>query len=262
MKLIVTSKHPSHRCLRTLVQTPFRCVLNMGRTDPRFLPRSRFVLLNPPDAVRNAADKKLMKECFDAHQIPTARWWADQRVPAEEFPVVVKHRLGSRGTGVYLMKTPDDLASFIRTRGGDTLRDNFVIEKFHNYKYEFRLHATRDEVFFANRKARKAGVPLADRWKHSNETSVWFNEANPDFQKPSSWDNLTSMACKATEALGIDFGAVDVKVNGRGKFFIIEVNSAPCLGGVTRDVYVTQIPTLAERVKEYRGAVDMRREVA
>ena len=229
----------------------------MGRTEPRFLPRGKFVLINHPASVANAADKLKMKNIFTEKKVPTAPWWPTHaQLNDDDFPVVVKHRMGSRGTGVYLMKTRDEFLQFSRSRGAAFVQENFVVEKYRNYRYEYRLHATREEVFFANRKARKDGVPEENRWKHDNDSSVWFTETNPKFNKPSTWEDITKAACASVDSLGLDFGAVDVKVNSRGKFFIIEVNSAPSLGGVTRAVYESMIPQLAERIRSTRGSVD------
>lgn len=253
MKPRVRSKHPSHRCLRTMLSFPFRVLINMGRTNPSVLPSGRYVLINPPEQVANAADKRLTKEKFDASGVATASWWPDFNIPERKFPVVVKHRRGSRGTGVYLMRTPEELAAFYRQRGEDFVKENFIVERFRNYRYEYRLHATQDRVFLANRKARVDGVPGDQRWKHSFENSVWFHEDNPEFRTPSTWEAVKAEACKAVASLGMDFGAVDVKVSGEGKFFIIEVNSAPSLGDHTREQYLRMLPELAQKIKDTRG---------
>jgi glutathione synthase/RimK-type ligase-like ATP-grasp enzyme len=238
-----------------MLDLPFRTLVNMGKTDPACLPHGRYVLINPPEAVANAADKRLTKQKFQEHNIVTAEWWPDFNIPERKFPVVVKHRLGSRGTGVYLMRTPDDLARFFESRGEDHVKEMFIVERFKNYRYEYRLHATQTGVFLANRKARVEGVPTDQRWKHSFDTSVWFNEDNPEFRKPDTWDEIKDTACKAVASLGMDFGAVDVKVNTSGKFFIIEVNSAPSLGDSTRSCYLAMIPELAKHIKQTRGFI-------
>ncbi len=254
MKPYVRSKHPSHRCLRTHLDLPFRTLINMGRTNDSYLRRGSYVLINPPAAVANAADKSLTKQKFAEHNIATAEYWPDHAVPEDKFPVVVKHRWGSRGTGVYLMKTPAELAAFRAARGEQTFCSTYIIERFKGFRYEYRLHATQTEVFLANRKARKEGVPESERWKHTMENSVWFNEDNPEFKKPAAWEEIKAEACKAIKALGMDFGAVDVKVSTSGtKFFIIEVNSAPSLGDHTREFYLRMFPQLAQQIKESRG---------
>lgn len=235
------------------MKLPFRTLINFGKTDPSCLPTGRYVLINHPDGVLNAADKRRTKEKFQEASIPTAEWWPDFDIPEKKFPIVVKHRFGSRGTGVYLMKTPEDLHQFFATRGESLVKDKFIAEQFKNYRFEYRLHATATEVFLANRKGRVDGVPGDERWKHQFDNSVWFKEDNPLFHKPSTWEDIKATASKAITSLGMDFGAVDIKVNQKGEFFIIEVNSAPSLGEVTRDHYIDMIPRLAEQIKTTRG---------
>ena len=151
------------------------------------------------------------------------------------------------------MKTPEELAAFFAARGEAYVKEHFIVERFKNYRFEYRIHATQTEAFSANRKARRDGVPEDQRWKHTFNNSVWFNEANPEFRKPTTWEDIKAEAIKAVTALSLDFGAVDIKVNNRGKFFIIEVNSAPSLGGATRDSYLELLPRLAQQIKETRG---------
>lgn len=251
MKTRIRSKHPSHRALRGLLHMPFRALVNFGKTNPSCLPRGRYVLVNPPESVTNAADKLQTKRLFDTAGVTTAPWWPDWN--PDRFPVVVKHRHGSRGTGVYLMKTPEELAAFFAARGEAYVKEHFIVERFKNYRFEYRIHATQTEAFSANRKARRDGVPEDQRWKHTFNNSVWFNEANPEFRKPTTWEDIKAEAIKAVTALSLDFGAVDIKVNNRGEFFIIEVNSAPSLGGATRDSYLELLPRLAQQIKETRG---------
>lgn len=257
MKVRIRSRHPSHRPLRHLLNLPFRTLINFGRTDSSVLPRGRYVLINPPETVANAADKLLTKQKFTEHSVATAEYWPDFVVPENKFPVVVKHRWGSRGTGVYLMRTPADLAAFRARHGEQRFQSTYIIERFKNYRYEFRLHATQTKVFLSNRKARKDGVPETDRWKHTYENSVWYNRENPLFDprhfSDEIWASINAEAVKAITALGMDFGAVDVKVNNEGKFFILEVNSAPSLGDQTRDHYLRLFPELAQHIKETRG---------
>ena len=151
------------------------------------------------------------------------------------------------------MRTPEDLARFFQLRGEPHVKANFIVEKFKNYRYEYRLHATQTEVFLANRKGRRDGVPEDQRWKHTFDNSVWFKEDNPEFRKPDTWADIKAEAIKAVASLGMDFGAVDVKVNSRGNFFIIEVNSAPSLGDITRESYLEILPRLVESVHATRG---------
>lgn len=252
-RLRVSSKHPTHHQLRGALRLPFKTRINFGRSSTSALPSGTYVLINHPIAVAHAADKFLMKQSFVGAEVRTAKWWPHFSFTAEDFPLVLKHRMGSRGTGVYLMRTQAEYQAFATSRGVLHVQNNFIVEKFHSYTREYRVHATPTRAFLCHRKGRKDGVPVDQRWKHSYENSVWFNEDNPLFFKPATWDLITAEACKAVAALGLDFGAVDIKTSKDGsKFFIIEVNSAPSVGEHTREAYLREIPIIAQEVRDAR----------
>lgn len=101
---------------------------------------------------------------------------------------------------------------------------------------EWRVHCTHDEVFFVQRKARKREVPDDQvNWKirnHQNGFIYAHNEGEPIA-------NIARLlAMKAVQALGLDFGAVDIIETANGSFFILEVNTACGLTGATVDAYV------------------------
>lgn len=253
MKLRIVSRQISPRKLRRKINLPFRATANFGVAEEEdFLARLRRtnrrrqpgVVLNPPTAVLNAADKRVTKQIFTANDIPTAQWWEDGNAPPNKFPVIVKPRFGSRGRGIHLCETPEQLAELRASQGGSL--DRYVVERYKNYRYEYRLHATRNSVFIAHRKAMRNGVPDSESWKHSYHNSVWFTETNPEFRKPACWDDICDHCTGAIAALGLDFGALDVKVNNAGtKFFILEVNTAPAMGEDTLAAYQRVLPELA-----------------
>lgn len=272
MKALVLSRYKTHQALRTL-EFPFPCVINMGYGNfldlglekLRRLPPGLFTIVNPPAGCRHAADKMLMKNDFLEAGIPSAKWWpAGFKIPNDSFPIVAKHRMGSRGTGVYLLHSPSDLEAHRRWRG-DTFNETFVLEKYESseaYPYEYRLYASQSEVFYALRKARKNGTPEYRKWRYAYEDLVTFKEENKNFLRPANWDDIAEACCNAVASVGLDTGACDVKVAKaeEGKpapFFIIEINSAPSFGEGTTEKYLEFIPKLARRIHQTRQPYDM-----
>ena len=94
----------------------------------------------------------------------------------------------------------------------------------------------------------------------NDSNSVWvtqFDENNnlkTDFDQPSNWTTIVSEAVKALEAVGLDIGAIDVKVQSRTtkkgavrenpEFIILETNSAPSFGDITLRKYKEEIPKI------------------
>ncbi len=221
------------------------------------MPEGSYVALNLPVGVRNASDKRVMKHCFIAAGIPTAPWWWDpDQVPEDAYPIVAKHRMGSRGTGVYLLNSQDGLKGMMTFRGEEFFRHTFILEKYLRYPMEFRVHATQREAFYSNRKALKHNTPDYRRWKYTYEDSVWLREDNKEFHKPKNWAEICQAAIASVRAVGLDVGACDIKVEPQGdgpaNFFILEVNSAPSFGDLTANQYTAILPKLAKQVAKQR----------
>lgn len=270
-KIMVRSRHPSHNPLRTLLpKLFFRTVVRLGSSwagdgKPR-------VECNSVDAVKVSANKRLMKIAFSAlaNNVKTADWWMSLNgtvfkvlnqdnitigVADLPYPIVAKHIHGSRGTGNYLLKTQEELNAWLP---GKTL-NNYIFEKFYDYTREYRLHVTKNGCFYTCRKMLKEETPADKRWFRNDSNSVWIVEDNPAFDKPVNWNAIVNESVKALSSVGLDIGAIDVKVQsakdkkGRvrpePKFIILETNSAPSFGEVTLQKYLTEIPKVLREKK-------------
>ncbi len=257
--LNVRSRHPSHSPLKKMgIKLPFRSVVRFGSTwagDGR--PR---VEINSANAVRTSADKQLMKAAFTQANVKTAMWLPTNQVTTPQsrqnwinqvgFPIVAKHIHGSRGTGNYLLKTQAELDAWLP---GKTLT-NYIFEKFYDYNREYRLHVTKNGCFYTCRKMLKQDTPENQRWFRNDSNSVWIVESNPQFDKPSNWNAIVQECIKALTAVGLDVGAIDVRVQSaktakgtvrpNPEFIILETNSAPSFGEVTLAKYTETIPQL------------------
>ena len=275
----IRSRHPSHEPLRTaLPLLPVRTVVRLGSTTVINTGARKLVEVNTVEAVKNSANKQLMKYCFDTENVKTADWWIIDNEPETPdakifwkdgdvnegegvtdyatlpYPIVAKHIFGSRGTGNYLIRNQQELEAWLPNK---TL-ENYIFEKFYNYNREYRLHVTKDGCFYTCRKMLKEDTPTDKRWFRNDSNSIWVVEDNPTFDKPINWDTIVAESVKALNAVGLDFGAVDVRVQSATKeskkkgevprenpeFIIIEINSAPSFGEITLQRYLEQIPKI------------------
>ncbi len=256
---MILSRHPSHDVLRNeMPRFKFRSCIRLGSTthleDTRSNGGGR-VEVNSIQSIKNSSNKLLMKRCFTEAKVRTANWWEGNKdFPKEiEFPIVAKSHFGSRGNGNYLLKTKEELDSFKKNH---TLSE-YIFEKFYNYSREYRLHVTEDGCFYTCRKALKENTPEDKRWFRNDSNSVWILESNADFQKPSNWSKIEEECIKALKSIGLDFGACDVRVQSEndkdGKkrketdFIVIEINSAPSFGDVTKQKYLETLPKILMR---------------
>lgn len=146
--------------------------------------------------------------------------------------VVERHTLtGHSGEGIRLVEFDEELSV-----------DAKLYVQYIKKEREYRLHVFRDEVFFVQRKARALDVPDDEvNWKVRNHANG-FIYANQNIELPAIAHH---MAIEAIQALGLDFGAVDMIYNARqNKFYVLEINTAPGLSGTTLDKYVEKFKEL------------------
>lgn len=235
----IRSRHPSHSCLRGVLPLFMkRVVIRLGSTTE--MPAD-YVEINKVEAVKNSANKRRMKDCFSSKNVKTARWTSNID-EVSFFPVVAKHIYGSRGEGNYLLKTKEELSAW---RTGKTL-NNYIFEEYLPYKKEYRLHVTKDGCFYTCRKALKKDTPEDKKWFRNDSNSVWIIESNPEFKKPDNWQKIIEESVKALNAVGLDIGAVDLRVQDKKEpdFFIVEINSAPSFGEITEKKYKEELTKL------------------
>ena len=268
----IHSRHPSHDILRTQEARPllpFKSVVRLGSytrySDARSLGGDR-VECNTVTAIENSANKVTMKALFDSYGISTAEWFVKDagevatvidrdgntiNIEDLPYPIVTKQVYGSRGQGMQKFNSYDELLNAFTN---SLLNKRIVIEKFYNYNREYRLHIAQDECFYTCRKMLKNDTPEDQRWYRNDSNCVWILESNELFDKPSNWDAIVEEAIIAKNAVGLDIGAVDIRVqstyNNKGvvrdtpKFIIIEINSAPSFGTITAEKYIKKIPEI------------------
>ena len=258
---IILSRHPSHRVFRLnpalkKVVTK-RSVVRFGSTtvltDPYSLKGVR-VEINTVEAIRNSSSKLRMKTKFTENNVKTADWWKANTLPDDlstlPFPLIGKHIFGSRGRGNSFIKTVEELKSWLK--GKDL--SNYIIEKYYNYVREYRLHVSKNGCFYTCRKILKEGTPEDKKFQRHDDNCVWILEENPLFDKPTNWNNIVEESVKALNAVGLDFGAIDLRVQSAKdkkekirefpEFIIVEINSAPSMGDVTIVKYLEELPKL------------------
>ena len=264
MKLIVRSKNTSCKDLRK-IETPFRVIYRMGSSTPtseilpRRKPNSRKPLLeiNSPESCILSNDKIKMKRRFTHAKLPTAEWFTvkdsisgRQKVAywlTKWRNIIVKHKHSSKGNGIYLIRNIRDYDNFVQRIERPIVE--YVFERYYTYSREYRLHVTREGCFFANRKMLKEDAEV--RWHRHDNNSVWILESNELFNKPNNWDEIVESCVNALKSLGLHIAAFDIKVQKSDvenpKWIILESNSAPSLGDVTREKYKEKLTEIINK---------------
>lgn len=242
-RLRVFSRHPTHQSLRQeRISVTKPTVVRFGSLTEWPIAKME---INSIQAIKNSSSKLLMKNLFVEAGVTTPQFWtkeqllADKKLPTKS-SFIAKKIYGSRAEGMKKFDTVKELLKFARTSEG------YIFEKFVNYSREYRLHVSAmGDCFYACRKMLKSEA--TDRWYRNDSNSVWIKTTNPLFDIPKTWGNIVEDCIKAMNAVGLDIGACDVKVNKEGQHSIIEINSAPSFGDYTAMFYNLEIKKLIQR---------------
>lgn len=198
--------------------------------------------LNAPEAVKVAANKlKAFKALHEAGvRVPAFVFGDDDRLKGRTkkeaaaelgFPVVCRQKLsGHSGEGIVIAEIADELV------------DAPLYTKYVKKKDEYRVHILDGEPFFIQRKARKLDVENPD-WKVRNLAGGF---AFVEVEQALVPQDVIDQAVEAIEALGLDFGGVDVIWNEKEqKAYVLEINTACGLeertAGYYRDAFVSYL---------------------
>ena len=187
-------------------------------------------ILNEPRSVANASNKLTTFKLFKEHGVACPEW-TESRDEAWEWldksSVVARKVLnGHSGAGIEIIE-----------QGAKEICHAPLYTKYVKKDQEYRIHVFQGEILFQQRKARKIEVPDEEvNWQVRN-LAGGFIFANDGIEAS---DAVKDQAESAVDALGLDFGAVDVITNKRGAAFVLEVNTACGLQGKTLDAYVNK----------------------
>ena len=188
-------------------------------------------ILNRTEAVARASNKLTFFDAVAAQvSIPaftTSQEAAKEWVNAGKTVICRTILNGHSGAGIVLADKPEEVVKA-------PLYTEYVPKK-----EEYRVHVFNGEVIHASRKARKKEVPdEAVNWKIRNHGNGFIFQ-HENFELP---EDCAVQSLKAIEAVGLDFGAVDVIWNDKQqKSYVLEVNSAPGIEGTTLERYTEAI---------------------
>lgn len=273
-RIVIASHAPSNTVNALSVfmnnQSGDHTVLRMRRTGSRFVGRTGDILLNygsrnseletrhvgaatllnAPSNVANASDKirafNLMSEAGvsaveSTTDINVARSWME----AGDHVFVRNTVSGHSGEGieVYGNSQPESSEPESISVNTGTLPRAPLYTKgmFIGVQHrEFRIHVMKGVVTFVQQKKRREGwreIPEYSNIVRNFHTGwVYANQsAARDVNRAALYH-----AVKAIEALGLDYGAVDV-ITRQNQAFVLEVNTAPGMTGTNLEVFAKNI---------------------
>ena len=97
---------------------------------------------------------------------------------------------------------------------------------------EYRVHVFKGQVIDYQQKKQRIGVE-SDSTIRNHSTGWVYTRISVVLP-----EGVKEQAIKAVDALGLDFGAVDICTDLEGTPFVLEVNTAPGLEGTTLEKYI------------------------
>ena len=188
-------------------------------------------VINWWDYVAVARNKLDTFHVLDIEGVSIPEYTEDKSVAQSWDGVVVcrKTVTGQEGQGIVIATNPDEIV------------DAPLYTKHVRHKHEFRVHVFKGSVIDFTQKKKRSDVEVNPFVRNSAGNWVFCREG---VVLP---DDVAEQAVKAVNALGLDFGAVDVAYREReDKAFILEINSAPGLEGTTLARYTEAFKSLLE----------------
>lgn len=197
-------------------------VVNWGASNPPALAPATTLNREVQVAQCKLATFKALQEA----DIRTPLFWENQDdIPAEAYPVFARTVLrGHSGRGIVLLAGEQDQVAAP------------LYVQYKKKKHEFRVHVCGTEAFFIQRKAKRRDIPADEiNWQVRNLEGGFVFAAVDREEVPNE---VIELAQKSIEALGLDFGGVDVIWNEReARAYVLEVNTACGLEPRTAELY-------------------------
>lgn len=197
-----------------------RLLINWGHTNPPIDVGNQ--VLNKPEATALAVNKlaalRRMQEAgvrvprFTDSKAEAAQWLAEKPDTVIFCRTMLR---ASGGRGIVIAKNNLDLVQAP------------LYTKRVKKQEEYRVHIFRGGVIdVAQKRLRRGFAGHADRNAYVRNFHNGWIHAHDNVVCP---DSVKEISIQATQALGLDFGAVDVGLTAKGLPFVFEVNTAPGL---------------------------------
>ena len=233
-----------------VVRTTFRprptdVILNWGCSqDPYNGDLMLHQWINHPASVREAQNKLSTLHQLSAAGVPTLEFTTGRGVArvwlADGSTIMVRHLLrASQGRGIEILSDPKQ-----------QIPEAPLYTRYFKGTHEYRIHVVGGQVVDKQEKRRRReheGEILNEIRNLANGWVFCHEDVNPP-------ECVLDASIRAVAALGLDFGAVDIKCNKGGtRCAVMEVNTAPGLEGTTLERYAAALGEMILQKRNENG---------
>lgn len=198
--------------------------INYGSSSLRYTGE----VLNKPEAVANAVNKRVALEMMRDADLPTLL--VDLTETSSDLRLVGRPDHHSQGRYFYICAGVEGVNQAMALRRHPATHFMKYLTDFR----EFRVHIVNGKCIKISEKSGGEGTQ-----NHRNGATFHYPE-NFNHKK-----TLRKLSKQAVECLGLDLGAVDL-IYKDGKFYLLEVNTAPCLTDETSDTLDRYVEAFCE----------------
>lgn len=213
---------------------PNHIVINWGSRKVIQGTTNSHLILNDITSINNASNKIRSFELFKQYEVPTLEFTTDPREAQQWLgdSIVFARTLltASGGKGIVVQHPNND----------ETIVQAPLYTKNFEKTREYRAHVVKGRVILIQQKRLKSsenrdGEPDEYLWNHDIGQRI-FVRNNVELTTTLK-SKIKLISIKAVEALGLDFGAVDIGYKDDGSIIVFEVNTACGLEGSTIEDY-------------------------
>lgn len=219
-------------------------IINWG-SSLSFPTHNIHTFLNHPESVALASNKLATFEALNRFSVPTVEWTTSQAGAQSWLQsnsiVLGRDTVSGRGGQGITIYHP-------RSYGDREVGSHLYYTRYICKTHEWRLHIFQSSLITSSTKRRSFSEQEVDRqfgaqYIRSHTNGYVFCVGRDHIPPPNE---AVEIAKKATEALSLDFAAIDLIAAQRGGFFVLEANTAPGLDStVTKEAYKTAIEEIS-----------------
>ena len=161
------------------------------------------------------------------------------RIPEECYPVLTRRKYHARGEDIIFINNKEEMNEM------DREEIDFIVKYIQN-KAEYRVHVLGDIIASISKKKKRNED--ADIHVRSFENGWTHREYHG-----MHYFKLAELGKKAKNALGYDFGSVDIILGNDNKFYVLEVNSGSKLNKKRRIIYAKYFKQKEQEWLKERG---------